>query len=159
MGHYFAVLCKLALFFISNLGFWEYFRRKSGMNVFFLPAFTVSLQVTVLFCAGILNCLELAVWGMYGIGIFLAFHYLYKDYKNVIHTYRNGGFLFLAVSFCVILAACKGRVFVHYDNFSHWALVVKNMLFTDRYPTFQDTMILFRNIRWGALHTYITLRK
>lgn len=33
---------------------------------------------------------------MYGIGIFLALHYLYRDYKIVIHTYWNGGFVFLA---------------------------------------------------------------
>lgn len=150
MGYYFAIICKLAFFFVSNLGFWEYFRRKSGMNVFFLPAFTVSLQVTVLFCAGILNCLELATWGLYGGGIFLALYYLYRDYKNVIHTYWNGGFIFLAVSFLVIVAACKGRVFICYDNFSHWALVVKSMLLTDRFPCFQDTIIIFQEYPLGS---------
>lgn len=150
MGYYFMILCKLILFSISNLGLWEYFRRKSGMNVYFLPAFTISLQVTVLFCAGILNCLELAVLLMYGAGILFAVYYLCTDFKSVVHAYWNVGYLFLAVSVCVLLLACRGRVFGRYDNFTHWALVVKNMLLTDRFPTFQDTMVKFQEYPLGS---------
>lgn len=150
MGHYFIILCKLLLFFISNLGIWEYFRRKSGINIYFIPAFTICLQVTILFCAGILNCLELAVLLIFGMGIFSAVYYLCKDFKNVVHTYCNGGYLFFAVSFCVLLFVCRGRVFVHYDNFSHWALVVKSMLLTDRFPSFQDTIVLFQEYPLGS---------
>lgn len=54
------------------------------------------------------------------------------------------------LSGCILLIACRGRGFVHYDNFSHWALVVKSMLFTDRFPSFQDTMILFQEYPLGS---------
>lgn len=150
MEYYFIVFCRLALFFISNLGLWEYFRRKSGMNIYFLPAFTICLQVTILFCAGILNCLELAVLPMFGAGILLAVYYLYTDFKNVVQAYCNMGYLFLAVSFCLLLLACRGRLFVWYDNFSHWALVVKNMHLTDRFPSFEDTKIIFQEYPLGS---------
>lgn len=119
------------------------------MNIYFLPAFTISLQVTVLFYAGILNCLEPAVLLMFGAGILFAVYYLYTDFKNVVHAYWNGGYLFLTVSFCLLLLACRERMFVWYDNFSHWALVVKNMLLTDRFPSFQDTKIIFQEYPLG----------
>lgn len=120
------------------------------MNIYFLPAFTISLQVTVLFCAGILNCLGPAALLMFGTGILFAVYYIYTDFKNVVHAYWNGGYLFLAVSFCLLLLACRGRMFVWYDNFSHWALVVKNMLLTDRFPSFQDTKIIFQEYPLGS---------
>lgn len=87
------------------------------MNIYFLPAFTISLQVTILFCTGIFNCLKPAALLMFGAGILLA---------------------------------CRGRMFVWYDNFSHWALVVKNMLLTDRFPTFLDTRIIFQEYPMGS---------
>lgn len=150
MDYFFMVLFKLTIFFISNLGIWEYFRRKSRVNIYFLPAFTISLQVTILFCAGILNCLELAALLMFGAGILFAIYYLCTDFKNVVHAYWNIGYLFLAVSLCILLTACRGRMFVWYDNFSHWALVVKNMLLTNRFPSFQDTKIIFQEYPLGS---------
>ncbi len=147
---YFWIICKLILFMISNLGFWEYVRRKSRINIFFLPAFTVCLQITVLFCAGLLNCLKITTWLMFVLGLLLTLNYLIKDFKNVVSAYCNGGYIFLVVSFCMLFFVCRGQVFTHYDNFSHWALVVKNMLFTDRFPSFQDTKILFQEYPLGS---------
>lgn len=148
--HYIFIILKLILFIASNLGIWEFFRRKTKMDIFFLPAFTVCLQITVLFCAGILNVLPLAVVGMYGMGIILAAFYLYTDFKNVIHTYKNAGYAFLAVAVCLLLIACKGHIFTEYDNFSHWALVVKSMLLTNRFPSFEDALVAFKEYPLGS---------
>ncbi len=141
---------RLLLFFISSFGYWEYFRKKSGMNVFFLPAFTVALQVTILFFAGILNCLQITVFLMFGIGLGLAVYSLARDAMNVVRIYLNVGYIFLAISVMVILLATKGQLFTHYDNFSHWALVVRSMLASDRYPSFKDTMIQFQAYPLGS---------
>ncbi len=147
---YLFIILKLILFFISNLGIWEFFRRKSGINIFFIPALSVSWQITVLFCAGILNCLLLAVMGMFCAGIILAIYYLCTDFKNVIHTYWNAGYVFLAVTTCLVLIACKGQIFIDYDCFSHWSLVVKNMLLTDRFPSFEDALVVFQEYPLGS---------
>ncbi len=147
---YLVIFCKLIVFFLSNLGFWEYFRRKSKMNIYFLPAFTICLQIMILFCAGLLNCMLIAVWTMYAGGIILAVYYLSNDYKNIIGIYLNSGYVFFIIVFCVILCVCQGQVFTAYDNFSHWALVIKNMLLTDRYPSFQDSLIIFQEYPLGS---------
>lgn len=141
---------RLLLFFLSNFGYWEYFRKKSGMNVFFLPAFIVSLQVTLLFLAGILNCLRIAVFLIFGIGLALAVYYLVKDSKCIVKNYLNVGYLFLVVMVSIMLVATRGHLFTHYDNFSHWALVVRGMLITDRFPSFKDTLIEFQAYPLGS---------
>lgn len=141
---------RILLFLVSNLGMWEYFRRKSKMNIFFLPAFAVCLQITVLFCAGLLNCLKVAVLLLFCIGMMLAVFYLYTDFKNVIYTYQNAGYAFLILAFFLILLACRGNTFTQYDNFSHWALVAKTVILNNRYPSFQDTVILFQEYPLGS---------
>jgi hypothetical protein len=40
--------------------------------------------------------------------------------------------------------------FVHYDNFSHWAVVVKNMLLTNRFPDAYSAIIDFKSYPLGS---------
>lgn len=150
MMSYLIIFCKLIVFFLSSLGFWEYFRRKSKMNVYFLPAFTICLQIMILFCAGILNCLEITVWLMFTAGLLAGAYYLWNDFKNVIGVYWNCGYIFFIMVFCIILCVCQGQVFTRYDNFSHWGLVIKSMLLTDRFPSFQDSLIVFQEYPLGS---------
>ena len=140
----------LLLFMASGFGYWEYFRRKAGMNVFFLPAFTISLQSLILFFGGILNILKPSAIVLFGAGLLMAAYYLLKDFKNAVIPYLNIGYLFLGVGLLAVLIATKGQVFWHYDNFSHWAMVVRNMLATNRYPSFADRLILFQEYPLGS---------
>ena len=39
---------------------------------------------------------------------------------------------------------------MHYDNFSHWAVVVKNMLITHRFPDAYSAMIDFKSYPLGS---------
>ncbi len=56
--------------------------------------------------------------------------------------------------FCVVLVyfswLLRGSHFTTYDNFSHWAVVVKNMLLTDRMPNFEDSLISFQAYPLGS---------
>lgn len=142
-------ITRLILFMLSSIGYWEYFRRKAKINLYFLPAFTVSFQITALFAAGLLNCLKVMAFLIFITGLALAIYYTYRDYK-VFLDYCSIGYLFFFVALGLILFAVKGHVFSHYDNFSHWALVVRNMLQTNRYPNFEDTLITFQEYPLGS---------
>lgn len=142
-------LMKLALFMLSSMGYWEYFKRKTKMNLHFLPAFTVCFQITALFIAGLFNCLEAMAILLFVMGLAFIAYYAYKDYK-AFFDYCNIGYAFFFVALGVVLLAVRGRIFTNYDNFSHWALVVKNMLQTDRYPNFEDTLIMFQEYPLGS---------
>lgn len=150
---------KLFLFVLSSLGSFELLRLalKDGVNTYWLPSLTIAVQVTVLFFAGLLNLLPEAVWGLYllGFGGLLCQCISYKK------SSRRGTQLFLAeylkpgyVVLLVVLGAAtlyvRGKVFTHYDNFSHWALVVQQMLMKDRFPNFRDTLIIFQEYPLGS---------
>jgi predicted amidohydrolase len=46
--------------------------------------------------------------------------------------------------------------FVHYDNFSHWAVVVKSMLIENQIPTAASAIIDFKSYRWAVRRFSIT---
>ena len=151
------VLLRLFLFLISTLGSFEWIRKVSNdkVNLYFLPSLTIAIQVTILFLAGLFNLLPEAAMGLYLIG-FAGMIYRFYEERNVafLQSYQNIGYgVFL---FCLLILACylKGKLFSHYDNFSHWALVVKRMLEMDRYPNFEDTLISFQEYPLGSA-TYI----
>lgn len=139
---------RVLLFALSAFGYLTVLHKKTRLPVEFLPAIVFCGQICVLFAAGILNLLSLSVWLLFGAGLLLAVlslrdHRLYRDFLCP-------GYVFFALSCLYFLLMLKGQVFNSYDNFSHWALVVKQMLLTDRFPTFQDPLILFQAYPLGS---------
>lgn len=146
---------KLLMFIISNIGYWEFFRKNSKINCYFFPSLTIALQTTILFAAGLLNILQEMTIILSLIGL-LSFGYsMYKE-KGItfLKSYFNIGFFFLAITSFIMLVFVKGKIFSNYDNFSHWAIVVKNMINTNRYPNFEDSIIEFQEYPLGSA-TYI----
>ena len=151
------VLLRLLLFVISTVGTFELIRKVSGdeVNIYFLPSLTIAIQVCVLFMAGLLNLLPEAVYGLYLVGIA---GFIYSVCKNkslsFLKSYVNPGYILTFALLLIFAVYLRGKVFENYDNFSHWALVVKQMLSTDRYPNFKDTLIMFQEYPLGS-STYI----
>lgn len=57
--------------------------------------------------------------------------------------------LFLLGALCLAGILCRASL-VHYDNFTHWALVVKEMLITHAFPTADSVLIEFTNYPTGT---------
>ena len=151
------VLLKLLLFFISTIGSFELIRKVSDdkVSIYFLPSLTIAIQVTVLFPAGLLNLLPEAVYGLYLIGFAGIIYRIIKERSLAfLKAYLNPGYILTFALLLIFAVYLRGKVLVHYDNFSHWGLVVKSMLATNRYPNFQDTVITFQEYPLGS-STYI----
>ena len=143
-------LVKIGLFLVSSLGYWDLFRRKCVVNLYFVPAFTVAVQFLLLFAAGILNILpEMAIL-IYGFGLALTMWGLVRDKLNGIKPHLNGGYLFLVAATVLVMLAVRGKEFGWQDSFSHWGLVTKNMLATDGFPNFLDKVVTFQNYPLGS---------
>lgn len=143
-------LLKLGIFMLSNFGYWEFFRHKCKIGVYYLPAFTIAAQFMVLFAAGLLNLLGQAATVMYLFGLLLFAAALRREKKALLLPYLNWGYGVLVIATGMILLAVKGKEFATYDNFSHWAIVVKTMLNADRFPNFMDSAIQFQSYPLGA---------
>lgn len=136
------------LFGLSTFGYLTFLHRNSKLKVEFLPAVVFTGQICLLFLAALWNLLLPGTIGLFLGGLFLAFLSL-KDRKS----YRDFlciGYVFFVIACLYFLLLFKGQVFNSYDNFSHWALVVKQMLLTDRFPTWKDDIILFQSYPLGS---------
>ena len=158
------VIARVALFALSEIGWWYAVERWSRVDVAYAPILSISFRVVVLFLAGILNLL-------FPTAILLALGGLVLPLVIILSRGRDktvgrhsasvsGPALAIAESspraipWCLIwLAACiigaafcfKGQLLTHYDNFSHWSVIVEEMLHTDKYPHFASEMISFQS--------------
>lgn len=149
------VIIKLLIFCISTIGSWELIRRKTDVNVHFLPGLTIAIQTVILFFGGLFNLLPEFTYILYGVGLIGFVYSIYKDKGfNFLRCYCSTGFIFVAIVMCVMMIYLKGKLFASYDNFSHWGLVVKRMLEMNRYPGYNDRIILFKEYPLGS-STYI----
>ena len=144
---------RLMLFCIATLGSFELLRiaSKDEVNIYFLPSLTIAIQTTILFFAGILNLLPEAAKLLYIIGA-LGLAYAIRKRGNLyfLKDYINIGYVFLFLIMAAMAFYVKGKLFTHYDNFSHWAMVVRRMLLTNRFPNFLDTIIFFPEYPLGS---------
>lgn len=148
-------IIKLLLFFISTFGSWELLRRKCNVNVYFVPSLTIAIQTTILFLGGLLNLLPEFATIIYLIGLFGVAYSFWKDKSFAfLKLYCCPAFFLFAILLVVFLVFVKGKLFWDYDNFSHWAIVIKIMLQTERYPNFRDVLVMFQEYPLGS-STYI----
>lgn len=151
------VFPRLFLFGISTVGSFEWIRKisKDKVNLYFLPSLTIAIQVTILFMAGLWNLLPQVTTVLYLVG-FAGVIYCICEERNLsfLKTYANVGYGVMLVLLLILAAYLKGKIFSHYDNFSHWAMVVRRMLEVNRYPNFEDTLIVFQEYPLGSA-TYI----
>lgn len=143
------VVCLLT-FFLSSFGYWEFFRKKTNMSVYFLPFFTVTVEFSILFLAGLLNVMAEAALGLYALGILLLVYHVRTDGLQVIRPYWSWGHLLFAVILGLYIITIRGKVLYGEDDFAHWGIAVKKMLETSRMPNFTDEVISFRKYPLGS---------
>lgn len=154
------MIVKLLCFILSNIGIWELLRRKTGVDVSFLPSLSVAIQVCCLIIGGILHILLPTAAALVIIGILCLVYFGIKDRSpGFLKNYLNASYAFLAVTMLVMLVYTRDKIFSGYDDFSHWALVVKRMLTADRLPAAEDSFIMFKTYPLGSsLYIYFFSR-
>ena len=146
-------LVKLFFFALSTLGSFELLRLagRDRIQTHFLPSLTIAVQVSVLFLAGLWNLLPEAAGILYLLGFFGLFLLVVREKSlNFLRKYADFGYATLLMILIGSALAVKGKMFLQYDNFSHWALVVREMLRFDRFPNFTDTLIHFQEYPLGS---------
>ncbi len=146
-------LVKLFFSALSTLGSFELLRLagRDRIQTHFLPSLTTAVQVSVLFLAGLWNLLPEAAGILYLLGFFGLFLLVVREKSlDFLRKYADFGYAALLMILMGSALAVKGKMFLQYDNFSHWALVVREMLRFDRFPNFADTLIHFQEYPLGS---------
>ena len=153
------IVIRWVLLGLSTAGWWEVLRKRSNIHPAFLPSAAIAVQSCVLLLGGVLNILYETAFLLWLAGlVFFAKYTVEKKGKNLF-CYMRTEYLFLAVSFAILAFVLQGKVFTHYDNFSHWALVVKTMLRTNHFPNTETPIITYRGYPLGSsVLAYYTAR-
>lgn len=144
---------KLFFFALSTLGTFELLRLagRGQIQTHFLPSLTIAAQVSVLFLAGLWNLLPEAAGMLYLLGFLGLFLRVFQEKSLVfLRKYADFGYAALLMILMGSALAVRGKMFLQYDNFSHWALVVREMLINNRFPNFADTLIHFQEYPLGS---------
>ena len=143
-------LLRLGALMVSYFGYWEFFRSRCKINVYFVPAFTIAVHFSAMFLPGLLNFLRETSFAIYLIGLFLFAEAFWKDRFKILKPYLNWGYGCFFLAFVLLAVAFRGKLFTWFDNFTHWGVVVKNMLETDSFPTFAQAAVSFTTYPLGS---------
>lgn len=148
----------LILMFLSFAGYGLWIQKKFHLHSSLIPIITFSSVILILFLAGVLNILPHVTFLVFFLGLFSLLIYILKyRTSSFIYLFSPGLVFFIAASVALTFIL-KDRLFVHYDDFTHWGLVVKEMLRIDGLPD-DSTTVTFKNYPPGtALFIYYILR-
>jgi hypothetical protein len=153
---------NFGLLFLSLGGWGLFIFQKLKIHPAIIPIFLFSSITVVLFFAGLLNIMPLVVTLIYYIGLLLIPMYIYLYFKGKlelnIKELTSPSSFFFVISIIFLMILLKGVYYTHYDNFSHWALIVKEMYLMDGLPDW-STVISFKNYPPGtAIFIYFILK-
>lgn len=143
-------IVKILLVLISFTGYYIYAKRKLKIKEEFIPIIIFSSIGVLEFLAGILNFMKAmaVVICIVGVVIFIKELYLQiKSREKIKINFNIIIFILFAGLFAYLL---KGIRLVHYDNFSHWGIVVKEILAENRLPNFLSSAITFKAYPTGT---------
>lgn len=144
-------ILRFGLFLVSMTGYILYITQRYRIRVAYAPALFCAWTSNVLFAAGILNILPHAVWLLFAGGIFCLI--LSACSRKDLIWHDTGSLLRYVLFLTIVIYFFRllhGAHFTSYDNFSHWATVVKDMLLQERMPNFEDAVIRFQSYPLGS---------
>lgn len=145
-------LLRLAAFAVSTIGYVAAARVYGKVSACASYIFVLSSLSCLIYLAGLVNLLLPAAYLLFFGGIALFVFLLVKRKFSLAYNRSSLSMLNLgfAAGLIVLVASLIGTKFVHYDNFSHWAVVVKNLLVTNRFPDASSAIIDFKNYPLGS---------
>lgn len=140
------------LLILSFAGYMLFVRRTMALPWEFIPLFVFSSIALIVFFCGLADQLRtgsLVVLGM-GLLALIAAPFLRTGRSS---SRRKPPYIyqlaFFAGSLLFLVVLFQNRL-THYDNFSHWAIVLKQMLSTNAFPGPDSPLIDFKNYPLGT---------
>lgn len=145
-------ILRLVAFLLSTAGYAAFARVYLKISARASYLFVLSALAVAVYFAGLAGALAYAAYALFigGIALFgwmAISRKLSLAYNASSLTALNLAFLAGIAAFTASLMATR---FVHYDNFSHWAVVVKSMLVTDKIPSAASAIIDFKTYPLGS---------
>ncbi|UOQ45323.1 hypothetical protein MUN89_05075 [Halobacillus salinarum] len=146
-----SVIIMFTLMLISFTGYGIYLKSKFNLVPAAIPIVLFSSIVVVLFISGLVQLILPAVYLIFAVGLLLFVYGLFlmaRDKRLFINLLTPSTVFFIAgTAFFAFLL--RDAIFIQYDIFSHWGLIVKEMVEENSLPD-RSTVITFRNYPPGT---------
>jgi len=145
-------LVRLFAFAVSTMGYVAlvrvYWKVPARASYIFVFASIACLE----YLAGLVGVLPLMAVLLFFGGLFALTLIILQQKIKIAFNRLSLSALNLAffAGLVALVASLIDTRFVHYDNFSHWAVVVKNMLITNRFPDAYSAIIDFKSYPLGS---------
>lgn len=142
----------IIIFWTSIIGYSLYFKYNFKIKTEYLLSLVFSLISIIIFISGLINILKLTSIILLVGGIVLGIKTFLINKYDIINNIRkpNVNVILIFVLLLYVTIAYKELHFIHYDNFSHWATIVKNLLLNNKFPNFESTVIEFKAYQPGT---------
>ena len=143
----------MGIFFVfSCLGYMLFVRKTLSFMWEFIPIFVFSSIACIVFLGGLAGQLYAVSLVVMLLGLLACAGFVVRWLRQGVKfrfSFSIFQFAFLAGSI-IFLTVLFRTSLIHYDNFSHWAVVLKVMLSTDAFPTPDSNLIDFKNYPLGV---------
>jgi len=140
------------LLIFSFMGYMQFVRKALSIRWEFIPVFVFSSIACIVFLSGLAGQLYIGSLVLFLVGLLLYGGMVFLGMRRGASfriSFSLFQFSFLAGTFIFLLVLFQNQL-THYDNFSHWAIVLKQMLSTDAFPTPDSNLIDFKNYPLGT---------
>lgn len=143
----------LIIFWISVLSIKLYTEKKFKVPNTFSLAVTFTFIGLYLFVLGIINMMKLGSLILIFLSMIYFIYLIYKKELTIKYfkdCLKNPINIIMIIMFILITIISSNLHLIHYDNYSHWGLIVRILFDFDRLPNFENSYVLFKGYQPGS---------
>lgn len=141
------------IFWIIIFGIKKILENKFKIDSAFTLPIAFSIIGIMMFSSGILNIMPIVAIIIILFGLIYFIYSVHKEnptLKNLKKEVVKPNIFIPIIIFIYITLVGMNMHLTHYDNFSHWGLIIKNIFLDGALPNFEDTMIMFKGYQPGS---------
>lgn len=146
-------IIKFNFFIVSLVGYTSFMRLMTSISKYHIYIVVMSCQVAILYLSSLVNILFPASLMIYFLGILL---FIYSSVKakglTIGNLLKHTNFVTFGMLFYIgiYIVTLWNQSLLHYDNFTHWATIVKFLYLEDRLPAVADRIISYNTYPVGS---------
>lgn len=147
------LVIKFLLFLLSMLGYTNWLKTKGKIDHRLVYIEVIAAQILILYLAALLGYLEIVGAILYYLGLILLLGYFWYYRSKALLSqllYWEFATVLMLLYLVVFILGMWDLKLVHYDNFTHWATIVKFLVMNHHLPTAHDTIITYNTYPVGS---------
>ena len=147
------LIIGLIIFWICILSIKLFIEKKLKVPNTFSLAITFTFIGLYIFILGIINMMKLGSLILIFLSIIYFIYLIYKKELNIDYfknSLKNPINIIVIIMFILITIISCNLHLIHYDNYSHWGLIVRVLFDFDRLPNFENSYVLFKGYQPGS---------